>query len=288
MTTVEPAAPTSEAAAPADPADLADLAALREVVGRYGALVIAFSGGADSALLAAVATEVLGADRVRCVTAVSPSLPADELDGCRSFAEARGLTWSVVHTDELDDPAYRANDADRCFHCKDALASALAPIAVAASATIALGVNVDDLGDHRPGQRAAAEAGAVFPLVEAGLTKDRVRAISRHLGLETADKPAAACLASRVPYGTPVTLEVLRGVEAAEAGLRRLGFASLRVRHGADTARIEVPLDELAEVVARREAVVAVVHAAGYRYVTLDLEGFRSGNLNAGLSIERR
>lgn len=260
------------------------LSRLRAELRRHGSLVVAFSGGADSAFLAWVATDELGAERVRCVTAVSPSLPADELADCRAIAGDWGLAWSTVTTDELDDPAYRVNDADRCFHCKEALSIALAPIARDAAATVALGVNVDDLGDHRPGQRAAAERGAVFPLVAAGFTKAMVRQASRSLGLRTADKPAAACLASRVPYGTPVTLGVLQEVEAAEAALRRLGFDELRVRHYRDTARLEVPLDRLAEVVARRLEVVAAVHAAGYRYVTLDLDGLRSGNLNAALS----
>ena len=148
---------------------------------------------------------------------------------------------------------------------------------------MALGVNLDDLGDHRPGQRAAAERGAVFPLVAAGFTKELVREHSRALGLRTADRPAAACLASRVPYGTPVTLGVLREVEAAEAALRRLGFDDLRVRHYRDLARLEVPLHRLADVLERRAEVVAAVHEAGYRYVTVDLEGLRSGNLNAQL-----
>lgn len=259
------------------------LARLRAEVRRHGSLVVAFSGGADSAFLAWVATDELGADRVRCVTAVSPSLPADELADCRALAAEWGLAWRTVTTDELDDPAYRANDADRCYHCKEALSIALGPVAADADATVALGVNVDDLGDHRPGQRAAAERGAVFPLVAAGFTKAMVRAVSRDLGLRTADKPAAACLASRVPYGTPVTLGVLREVEAAEAALRRLGFAELRVRHYRDTARLEVPLDRLADVLARRQDVVDAVHAVGYRYVTLDLDGLRSGNLNAAL-----
>jgi len=187
-------------------------------------------------------------------------------------------------TDELAEPAYRANDGDRCFYCKSTLMDALAPIAAERSATVVLGVNVDDLGDHRPGQRAAAERGAVFPLVEAGFTKDDVRAASYALGLRTWDKPAAACLASRVPYGTPVTFGVLQEVAAAESGLRALGFRQLRVRHYGDLARLEVPVDELRDVVARRDEVVAAVHAAGYRYVTLDLEGFRSGNLNAALA----
>ncbi len=261
----------------------AALARLRVAVAGHGRLVVAFSGGADSALLAWVATDVLGADRVRCVTAVSPSLPESELEDCRALAAEWGLSWEGVATDELDDPAYQRNDGDRCYWCKDALLRALAPRAAAAGATVALGVNLDDLGEHRPGQRAASEQGAVFPLVEAELSKDLVRAISRHLGLRTADKPAAACLSSRIPYGTPVTVGVLREVDAAETGLRALGFGQLRVRHHREMARIEVPLADLDRVIARREAVVSVVRRAGYRYVTLDLEGFRSGNLNAAL-----
>lgn len=257
--------------------------ALRAELQRLGSLVVAFSGGADSAFLAWVATSELGTDRVRCITAVSPSLPADELDDCRALALEWGLAWDTVTTSELDDPDYRANDGDRCYHCKEALSVALEPIAAETESTIALGVNLDDLGDHRPGQRAAAEHGAVFPLVTAGFTKAMVREASRSLGLRTADKPAAACLASRVPYGTPVTLGVLREVEAAEAALRRLGFGELRVRHYRDTARLEVPIDRLADVVLARSEVVAAVQAAGYRYVTLDLEGLRSGNLNSAL-----
>jgi uncharacterized protein len=173
-----------------------------------------------------------------------------------------------------------ANGADRCFHCKTELMERLAPIALSERATVALGVNVDDLADHRPGQRAAREHGAVFPLVDAGFTKEMVRRAARDLGLEVWDKPAAACLASRVPHGTPVTVGILDRVGRAEEGLRLLGFGQLRVRHYGDLARLELPLDELAVVVARRVEVVAAVRAAGYRYVTLDLEGFRSGNLN--------
>jgi uncharacterized protein len=273
--------PAESAADVAAEADLrAALDRLRAWFRGQSSVVVAFSGGADSAFVAWVATDVLGPERAHCATAVSPSLPESELHGCAELATAWGLNWSKVVTDELDDPAYRRNDAQRCFHCKDALSRALRPLAEAEGATVVLGVNVDDLGDHRPGQRAAVSHGARFPLVDAGFTKVMVRAASRLLGLPTADKPAAACLASRVPYGTPVTLGVLREVEAAEAGLRRLGFTDLRVRHYGETARLEVPVDRLGDVVDRRAAVVAAVHAAGYRYVTVDLEGLRSGNLN--------
>jgi uncharacterized protein len=195
-----------------------------------------------------------------------------------------------VRTDELADPDYSANDGSRCYHCKTSLLEALGPVAAGENggrgATVVLGVNLDDLGDHRPGQQAAAERGALFPLVEAGFTKADVRSWSKRLGLRTWDKPAAACLASRVPYGTPVNLGTLRSVAEAESGLRALGFRQLRVRHYGDTARIEVPAEDLAAAVARRLDVVRTVQRAGYRYVTLDLEGFRSGNLNDGLTEE--
>ena len=244
-------------------------------------MVVAFSGGADSAFLAWVANDELG-DRAHAVTAISPSLAPEEEGDCRSLAEEWGLRWTPVATDELANPAYGINDGERCYHCKAELKDVVGPFA--GDATVVLGVNVDDLGDHRPGQRAAAERGAVFPLVDAAFTKADVREVSRALGLRTWDKPAAACLASRVPYGTPVTLGVLREVAVAESGLRALGFRQVRVRHYGDLARLEVPLDELDVVLEQRAAVVDAVRAAGYRYVTLDLEGFRSGNLNAALS----
>jgi len=259
------------------------LDALRAEIMLLQRAVVAFSGGADSALVARVATEVLGPGRVLCVTAVSASLAPEELADCAALAREWGLRWKTVSTTELDDPAYSANDGDRCYHCKASLLAALAPWAEAESALVVLGVNLDDLGDHRPGQRAAAERGARFPLVGAGLTKDDVRAVSRHLGLRTWDKPAAACLASRVPYGTPVTLGTLRTVAAAESALRALGFRQLRVRHYGDLARLELHGDDLGAAVDRRHEVVAAVRDAGYRYVTLDLEGFRSGNLNLAL-----
>ncbi len=258
----------------------ASLVGLRQCLADHGRLVVAFSGGADSAFLAWMALDTLGAERVLAVTAVSASLAGSERDACAELAEGWGLPWAEVVTDELDRVAYRRNDLDRCAHCKDALVDALGPLAAGRGAVVALGVNQDDLGEHRPGQQVAGARGAVFPLVESGFTKADVRHHSQALGLPTWDKPAAACLASRIPYGTPVTLGVLRSVEVAEAGLRSLGFAALRVRHYGDLARIEVPLEDLERVVANRRSVVAAVQEAGYRYVTVDLEGLRSGNLN--------
>ena len=264
------------------------LDALRRALQDLGRVVVAFSGGADSAFLARVAHDTLGVDRVHVVTAVSPSLAGDERADAAALAAEWGLRWSAVETHEMADAAYRVNDGDRCGRCKVALMDVLDPIAADELATVVLGVNVDDLADHRPGQTVAADRGARFPLVEAGLTKADVRHHSRAMGLRTADKPAAACLASRVPYGTEVTVAVLSAVERAEGALRRLGFDDLRVRHLDDTARIEVPTDRLAEVVERRAEVVAAVAAAGYAYVTLDLEGLRSGNLNRTLESGKR
>ncbi len=257
---------------------------LDESLSRIGSVVVAFSGGADSAFLAAYATRLLGVQRVHCVTAVSASLAGSEADDCRTLAEEWGLDWATVATDETSRPDYIANAGDRCFHCKDELMDALGPIATARGATVVLGVNIDDLGDHRPGQEAAAAKGAVFPLVEAGLTKEQIRNVSRQMNLRTWDKPAAACLASRVPYGTPVTVGLLSRIDRAEVALRRIvPKGNLRVRHDGDTARIEVDPDQFAAVAARHGEVVAALEGFGYRYVTLDLAGFRSGNLNWAL-----
>ncbi len=264
------------------------LGALRAELHALGRVVVAFSGGADSALLAWLANDTLGHDGARVVTAVSPSLASFERADTEALASEWGLRWEAVETDEMADAAYRRNDANRCFHCKDALMEALEPLARADGATVVLGVNLDDLGEHRPGQRAASGRGARFPFVDAGMSKAMVRAVSRHLGLRTWDKPAAACLASRLPYGTAVTLVRLESVDAAERGLRDLGFLSLRVRHYGDLARIEVPVDAFDTVLAQRAAVVHAVRAAGYRYVTLDLEGLRSGNLNEALALNER
>lgn len=259
-----------------------ELRRLRSGVKAFGRVVVACSGGVDSSLLAVVAHEELGEDAL-VVTAVSPAVPSEEVEAVRSLAAARGFRWQTVATRELARPRYVANDGERCYHCRSELFDVLAPIADAEDAVVAVGTIVDDLSDHRPGLRAAAERGVRTPLADAGFSKADVRAAARVLGLAVWDKPAAACLASRIPYGTPVTIGTLGSVGRAEAGLRRLGFTDVRVRHYGDLARLEVPVGDLGRVLAAREAAVEAVRGAGYRYVTLDLEGLRSGNLNAVL-----
>jgi len=261
----------------------ADLEALRGNLQELQRVLVAFSGGADSAFLAWVANDTLGPDAVRCYTAVSPSLAESELEDCASLAQEWGLNWSPVETTEMDNAAYRVNDSDRCYHCKSALMDVVEPVADEHELTVVLGVNTDDLGDHRPGQSAAQERNARFPLVEAGFSKKDVREHSKQLGLRTWDKPAAACLASRIPYGTQVSIPLLRRLDRAESALKDLGFHQLRVRDYGEIARLELDLAQLPMALDRRLEIVEAVRSVGYQYVTLDLEGFRSGNLNRSI-----
>jgi len=220
------------------------------------------------------------------VTGKSASLASDELEGALEFSRARGAAHDIVATDELADPNYAANPANRCYYCKSELYGKLATIARERGAAYVIdGFNLDDAADYRPGRKAAGEYGVRSPLAECGFTKADVRELARERGLEVWDKPALACLSSRFPYGTPITLELLRQVEAAERAVRDAGIRSCRVRHHDDVARIEVPLDELPTLVVSgvRERIVAGVRAAGYRYVALDLGGYVSGNLNGPL-----
>ena len=247
-----------------------------------GPMVVAFSGGVDSSLLAVAAHRALP-DAAWLATADSASLAEGELEQCRSFADQWGLRWQSATTEELTDDRYVANSGDRCFWCKSALMDQLEPIAESLGATVTLGVNLDDLGDHRPGQEAARERGARFPMVDAGFTKAQVRQLAKAWGLEVWDRPAMPCLSSRIPYGTPVSVPLLSRIDRAEAALRSLGFSDVRVRHYDDTARIELPRADFSRAAELADEILVAVTAAGYQYATLDLAGLRSGNLNDAL-----
>jgi uncharacterized protein len=264
------------------PALYAKKEALETALSGHDAVVVAFSGGVDSAYLTAVAHDVLG-PRALAVTAVSPSLARRELKGAEDLARRFGWRHRIVETHEVERPEYARNSADRCFWCKDELFDVLAPLAAELDAAVAVGTNTDDLGDHRPGLRAAREHSVLSPLVDAGMSKADVRALAAERGLPVADKPASPCLASRVAYGVEVTPERLRRVDDAEEAVRSLGFAVLRVRDHGDLARVEVPLEDLPRLAELQAEVHARLSALGFRFVTLDLAGFRSGSLNAAL-----
>jgi uncharacterized protein len=260
---------------------------LDDILAGLGSVVVAFSGGVDSACLAVRAHRVLGR-RALAVTADSASLADEQRQTALGLAQQFGFAHRVVSTFELDDPRYLRNAGDRCYYCKSELFSRLGPLAADEGfAHVAYGLIADDLTDYRPGRRAADEAGARSPLAEAGLTKDDVRALSREWGLPTWDRPASPCLSSRIPYGTAVTPEALRQVEAAETAVRRLGFRELRVRHLGSTARVEIAAAELPRIddPALRAAIVSGVIAAGYQEVVLDTEGYRRGRLNDALRV---
>lgn len=251
-----------------------------------GSVMVAYSGGADSAYLAWAAHRVLGEQAV-AVTADSASFPESHKRDAEAFARAWGLRHEYIETREFENPDYLKNDANRCFHCKDELFTRLADVSKGwGFEHVVYGVNVDDLGDYRPGQRAALQHGVKAPLVEAELTKAEIRELSRLAGLETWDRPASACLSSRIPYGTPVTIQNVKTVDRGEDAVLALGFRQFRVRYHGDLVRLEISPEELPSALTPEMAArfTAIFKPLGFHYVTLDLEGYRQGSLNAGLA----
>jgi pyridinium-3,5-biscarboxylic acid mononucleotide sulfurtransferase len=265
---------------------------LRRALVRGGKLAVAFSGGVDSTLLLKLAAVALPAESVVAVTARSESLPQDELEACRRLARTIGVRLVELRTNELARPGYVENSPQRCYHCKSELFDTLDRELRAREdiEAVAYGLTADDLGEFRPGMKAAFEHRVLRPLADAGLGKQEVRALSKAYGLETWDKPAMACLASRIPYGSPVTAEKLSQVERAEMLLRALGFRELRVRHHDETARIELAAEEISRAAAApvRDRIAQGLRALGFKFITLDLEGFRSGRMNESLGEPRR
>jgi pyridinium-3,5-biscarboxylic acid mononucleotide sulfurtransferase len=263
------------------------LTQLQTVLGNLDRCLVAYSGGVDSTLVAKVAYDALG-DKVLAVTAVSPSLMQEDLDEAIDQAQIIGIRHEIVETHELDNPDYASNPANRCYFCKSELHGTLGPLAQRLGYDIVVdGVNLDDLGDYRPGLQAGKEKGVLSPLAQCGVTKLEVRQLSQLLGLPWWDKPAMPCLASRFPYGEAITQEKLQRVGAAERYLRNLGQRHFRVRSHGDTARIEISPDRIRSFVLEVDLpkLVIALQEAGYRYVTLDLEGYQSGKLNRVLSL---
>ncbi|HET7035284.1 MAG TPA: ATP-dependent sacrificial sulfur transferase LarE [Thermomicrobiaceae bacterium] len=257
---------------------------LQRVIGAMGSVLVAYSAGVDSTLVLRVAHDVLG-DRVLAATGLSDTYPDEEMAEARALAAELGVEHIMVRTEELTDPRYTLNSHQRCFFCKHELYGRLKALADERGIAVILdGTNADDLGDHRPGLRAARQLGVRSPLQEVGLTKSEIRALSNELGLRTWDKPAFACLSSRFPYGTPITVEKLKQVADAERGLRALGLRGFRVRHHDAVARLEVDPADFPLVLEQREEIVRRVRAAGYRFVALDLLGYRTGSLNEELN----